>query len=122
MDEAKRILVIEDEMDVLKMTVFRLKKAGYDVLTADDGKKGLETAEQERPDFIFLDLNLPVMDGYEVCRELKKDEELKKIPVVILSASSDGIKEKSIEIGADDYIIKPYEPQELLNKIEKFLG
>ena len=122
MDEAKRILVIEDEMDVLKMTVFRLKKAGYDVLTADDGKKGLETVEQERPDFIFLDLNLPVMDGYEVCRELKKDEELKKIPVVILSASSDGIKEKSIEIGADDYIIKPYEPQELLNKIEKFLG
>ena len=122
MDEAKRILVIEDEMDVLKMTVFRLKKAGYDVLTADDGKKGLETAEQERPDFIFLDLNLPVMHGYEVCRELKKDEELKKIPVVILSASSDGIKEKSIEIGADDYIIKPYEPQELLNKIEKFLG
>ena len=118
----KRILVIEDEMDVLKMTVFRLKKAGYDVLTADDGKKGLDTVEQERPDFIFLDLNLPVMDGYEVCRELKKDEELKKIPVVILSASSDGIKEKSIEIGADDYIIKPYEPQELLNKIEKFLG
>ena len=117
---AKRILVVEDELDILKMTVFRLKREGYEVVTAMDGAKGLEMAEKEKPDLIFLDLNLPVIDGYEVCRKLKADKELKKIPVVILSASSDKIKEKSAEIGADDYMIKPYEPAELKAKAKEF--
>ncbi|MCK4532819.1 response regulator [bacterium] len=119
---AKRILVIEDEPDVLKMTVFRLKKTGHEILVAVDGAEGLEMAEKEKPDLIFLDLNLPVLDGGEVCRRIKANESLKKIHVIILSASSDGMKQKAKEIGADDYIIKPYEVSDLIEKVEKNLG
>ena len=118
----KRILVIEDEPDVLKMTVFRLKKTGHEVLVAMDGVKGLEMAEKEKPDLIFLDLNLPLLDGSEVCRRIKANESLKKIHVIILSASSDGIAHKAKEIGADDYIIKPYEVSDLVGRVEKNLG
>lgn len=122
MSEAtKNILIVEDEPDVLKMTAFRLKKAGYEVMTTTDGEKALEMVEKEGPDLIFLDLNLPVIDGYEVCRKLKANNRLKEIPVVILSASADGIKEITAEIGGNDYLIKPYEPEELFAKVDKYL-
>lgn len=122
MSEKKRILIVDDEPDILKITVFRVKQAGYEVITAIDGGQGLETAKNEKPDLIFLDLGLPTMNGAEVCCKLKADEELKKIPVVILTASSDKVVSVVEEAGADDYLTKPFEPQDLVAKIKKFLA
>ncbi len=122
MKMTKRILVVEDEPDILKMTVFRLKKTGHEISVAMDGAKCLEMAEKGKPDLIFLDLNMPVMDGYEVCRRIKANESLKKTHVIILSASSEGIKQKAEEIGADDWMIKPYEVEDLIARVEKCLG
>ena len=87
MSDKKRILIVEDEPALAKLTSFRLKSAGYEVIIAVDGRQGLKMAGKERPDLIVLDLELPVMDGYEVCRRLKDNESLKDIPVVILTAS-----------------------------------
>ncbi len=121
MSDKKRILIVEDEPDLIKLTVFRLKKAGYEIIIATDGGQGLEMAGTEAPDLILLDLGLPVIDGYEVCRRLKDNESFKDIPVVILTASTSRITDKVREIGADDYVLKPFEPQDLLLKIKKFL-
>jgi len=120
MAENKRVLIIDDEPDILKVTLFRVKKAGYEVLTATTGKQGLEMAEKEMPDLIFLDLGLPEMPGEEVCLALKTAENLKKIPVIIFSASSDKIKEVHETVKADDYLVKPFETADLLAKIKKF--
>ena len=122
MSDKKRILLVEDEPDLIKLTIFRLKKAGYEVIISTDGRQGLETADKEKPDLILLDLGLPVIDGYEVCRRLKSDEKLKDIPVLIMTASTERIKDKVKEIGADGYVLKPFEPKDLFLAIKKFLG
>ena len=122
MSDKKRILLVEDEPDLIKLTIFRLKKAGYEVIISTDGRQGLETADKKKPDLILLDLGLPVIDGYEVCRRLKSDEKLKDIPVLIMTASTERIKDKVKEIGADGYVLKPFEPKDLFLAIKKFLG
>lgn len=122
MSDKKRILLVEDEPDLIKLTVFRLKKAGYEVIISTDGRQGLETADKEKPDLILLDLGIPVIDGYEVCRRLKSDEKLKGIPVLIMTATSERIKDKVKEIGADGFVLKPFEPEDLFLAINKFLG
>ena len=121
MQHRKRILNIEDEPDLAKITSFRLRKAGYEVLVALDGKQGLEMAEKERFDLILLDLGIPIISGFDVCQILKAKNAFKKIPIIILTASSDKVKEITEEMKADDYIVKPYEPQNLLDKINKHL-
>jgi len=122
MSDKKRILLVEDEPDLIKLTVFRLKKAGYEVIIATDGRHGLEMADKEKPDLILLDLGVPVIDGYDVCRRLKSDDKLKDIPVLIMTATSERIKDKVKEIGADGYVLKPFEPEDLFLAIKKFLG
>lgn len=120
---AKKVLIVDDEPDVLKIVSFRLKAAGYEITTASDGREALDSAEKDRPDLILLDLRMPVMDGYEVCRKLKSDENLKNIPVIFLTASSGAtIKDKAREYKADDYIVKPFEPEDLLRKVKKIIG
>lgn len=121
MPDKKRILLVEDEEDVREITLFRLEQAGYEVITASDGETGLELAEKEVPDLIFLDLSLPGIDGDEVCSKLKSNEKLKRIPVIVFSASADVVKVTAREIGADDYLVKPCEPQELVAKAKKWL-
>ncbi len=121
MADRKRILLVEDEPDVLEITAFRLQQAGYEIITAIDGEKALELAEKEMPDLVLLDLSLPGIDGHEVCRKLKADERLKRIPVVIFTASTDAVKGKLKQIGADDYLIKPCEPEELRATMRKHL-
>ena len=119
---AKKILVVDDEPDILKIVTFRLKKEGYEVLTAVNGQKALDLVNSQRPDLILLDLRLPVVDGYEVCKRVKTDEGLRQIPVILITASSAGkIAEKTKEFRADDYLIKPFEPEELLDKVKKFI-
>jgi two-component system alkaline phosphatase synthesis response regulator PhoP len=124
MTENKKILIVDDEPDILKTVVYRIKKAGYETATALDGKEGLEKAKSENPDLIVLDWKLPIMDGGEVFTKLQADESLKNIPVIILTASSDNesLMLKLREIGAECVMIKPYEPEELLAKIKGLIG
>lgn len=120
---SKKILVVEDEADILKAVSFRLDKAGYEVLTAMNGQTALDLVRKDPPDLVLLDLRLPILSGYEVCKQIKSDEKLKKVKVIFFTASVvHNIVEKTKEFGADDYLIKPFSPNELMQKIEKFLG
>lgn len=122
MPDTKRILIVEDEPDILKVAIFRLRKAGYEVTIATDGQKGLEAVKRDKPALILLDKGLPVMNGSEVCKKLKADEELKKIPVIMFTATVENIEDYIKSVGADDFIVKPFEPQDLFSKIEKYMG
>ena len=119
---AKKILIVDDEPDVLKLAVFRLKKAGYEILTAFDGQKALSLIRNEKPDLILLDLRLPILDGPEVCKQVKNNEELKQIPIILFTATLDAaVAEKAKELGASDFILKPFDSEELLEKITSIL-
>ena len=120
---SKKILVIDDETELLKALTIRLKTSGYEVITAQDGQEGLEKAKSSNPDLIVLDILMPKMDGYEVCRLLKFDEKYKSIPVIMLTAKAQDIdKTMGKKVGVDDYITKPFETQDLVDKIKKYIG
>lgn len=120
---AKKILLIDDEPELLKAITICLKTSGYEVETAQDGVEGLEKAKDSKPDLIVLDILMPKMDGYEVCRLLKFDEKYKSIPVIMLTAKVQDIdKAMGKKVGADNYIAKPFEVQGLVDKIKKHLG
>jgi len=119
---AKRILVVDDEPNIVMMVENRLKASGYEVISAGDGQEGLDKARGEKPDLIILDLMLPKLDGFKVCRMLKFDEKYKNIPVIIFTARAGQEEEKrSHETGADAYITKPFESTVLLGKIKELL-
>jgi len=118
----KRILVVDDEPDILQVAVFRLKKAGYDVAQAVNGREAIDSIKALRPDLVLLDLRLPEISGFEVCRIIKSDNELRNIPVIIFTASVNGLEEKMKEMGADAYLPKPFEPDQLLEKIKSIIG
>jgi DNA-binding response OmpR family regulator len=119
---AKKILIVDDEPDILKVVIFRLKKSGYEVLSAVNGEEAIELIKANVPDLIFLDLRLPLLSGAEVCKQLKSNEKLKHIPIILFTASADTVKDILAKTKADDYIIKPFEPEVLLEKIRKFIG
>ncbi len=114
-----KILVVEDEVNLLELIRYNLAKEGYQVLTAKDGLVGLELARKESPDVIVLDIMLPGLDGFEVCRLLRKDM---KMPILMLTAKVDEVdKIVGLELGADDYITKPFSMRELLARIRSTL-
>ena len=120
---AKKILIIDDEAELVDLVKIRLEAAGYEVLKAFDGREGLDKAKLEKPDLILLDIMMPKMDGYKVCGLLKMDARYQKIPIVLFSAKAQ--KEDAQlakEVGADLYITKPFEASVLLAKIKEFLG
>lgn len=112
--ERKRILLADDEEDIKTVVKFFLESRGYDVLTAFDGLDAISMCESEKPDVLLLDVMMPVMNGFEVARRLKKNPETAGIPIIMLSAASqaESIKE-GLEAGARDYIVKPFEPSKL---------
>jgi DNA-binding response OmpR family regulator len=118
----KRILVVDDEVDLVETIRFSLELDGYDVLVAYNGEEALNQARKENPDLILLDLMLPKLDGYKVCRLLKFDEKYKHIPILMLTAK---IQEKDratgMETGANEYITKPFEMDELMKKVKNYL-
>ncbi len=117
-----KILVVDDEKDLVETLSFRLEANDYEVLKAHDGQDGLNKARSEKPDLIILDLMLPKMDGYKVCRMLKFDAKYKKIPIIMFTArAQESDKKIGMEVGADAYITKPFEPQALLSKIQELL-
>lgn len=116
------ILIVEDEKDIVKMLDYNLKKEGYKVIVADDGEDALDAAKVKHPDLILLDLMLPGLDGLEVCKELKNERKTKSIPVIMLTAKAqESDKVVGLELGADDYVTKPFSPRELIARIKAVL-
>ena len=117
-----KILVVEDEADIAEGLKARLELEGYDVLIASDGTTGVQLVHDESPSLIILDVMLPVIDGYEICKVLKKDNNTKKIPILILTALPHvEDAERAFAAGADDFLNKPYSNDRLLKKIAKLL-
>jgi two-component system alkaline phosphatase synthesis response regulator PhoP len=119
----KKILIVDDEVDLVETVRFPLEMEGYTVLVSNDGEDALNKARREKPHLILLDLMLPKLDGYKVCRLLKFDEKYKHIPILMLTAK---IQEKDKimgkETGADEYITKPFDIDALLEKVKSYLG
>ena len=120
---AKKSLLVEDEPDISKITTARLKNAGYVVVNAIDGEIGLNMMYLEKPDLVLLDLVMPRVDGYEVCRRKNEDKIIKNIPVILFTASfpSNTMSEKVVKLAAKDYITKPFDAKVLIEKIKKIL-
>ena len=120
---AKRILVVEDNPRILLVIQRRLESAGYSVITAQEGPRGLEMAKSERPDLILLDLTLPKLDGFEVCRLLKRDPAYSQIPIIMLTARTEANDVGSgLRCGADHYMTKPFDHAVLLGQMANLLA
>lgn len=118
----KKILLIDDEVDLVDLLQGRLEGAGYEVFVANSGEAGLKMAHEAKPDLILLDVMMPNLNGYQVCRELKKDEQTKRIPVMILTAKvQESDKYWGKECGADDYVTKPVDDEAFLARIAALL-
>lgn len=119
----KKILVVDDEVDLVNTIRFSLETEGYTVLVSYNGEDALNQARKENPDLILLDIMLPKLDGYKVCRLLKFDERYKHIPILMLTAKTQE-KDKilGMETGADEYIRKPFDIDELMEKVKSYLN
>lgn len=122
--DKKKILIVEDDDFLLKMYVTKFDLEGYEVFSAGTGAEGLKQAKKDNPSLILLDLNLPEMSGFEVLEKIKEDEDLKNIPIIILTNYSQKEDiDKCLELGADDYLIKAhFVPSEVISKVKKILG
>jgi DNA-binding response OmpR family regulator len=122
--ENKRVVCIEDEPEMIDLVRLILGRKGFNVIGANGGVEGLEIVRREKPDIILLDLMMPDMDGWEVYQQIKADEILRDIPVVVVTAKAQSIdKVLGLHIAkVDDYITKPFGPQELLESVEKLIG
>jgi two-component system, cell cycle response regulator DivK len=117
-----KILYVEDNEDNVYMLVRRLKRHGFEVLVATDGEQGVAIAQTEHPDLIVMDLNMPVLDGWEATRRLKGAPETAAIPIIALSAHAmSGDRERALDAGCDDYDIKPVRMDSLMAKIRTLL-
>lgn len=120
---AKKILLADDEEDVKTVLRMFLETKGYAVCTAFDGLDAIDQARNEKPDLILLDIMMPLIDGFEVCKKLKADPMTAKIPVVMLSANSHAESvQKGLDVGAAEYLVKPFEPEQLIKLLDKMLA
>jgi two-component system cell cycle response regulator DivK len=119
---SKRILVVEDQDDNRRIIRDLLTSAGYELIEAEDGEAGVRLAASERPDLILMDIQLPLLDGYEATRRIKTDPKLRPIPIIVVTSYAlSGDDQKAIAAGCDAYVAKPFSPRELLATIRKFL-
>jgi DNA-binding response OmpR family regulator len=117
------VLVADDDRDILQLISFRLERADYEVVQANDGEEALRLVKELHPDLAVLDLMMPKLNGYEVIREIRRDEETKAIPVILLTARvQETDVARGFEAGADDYLKKPFSPQELRARVQAILG
>ncbi|WP_276836229.1 response regulator, partial [Chryseobacterium cucumeris] len=115
---SKKILLIDDELDILEILSYNLEKEGYDIYTATNGNEGIEKAKEIVPDLILLDVMMPEKDGIETCQELRKVKELQKTLIVFLSARSEEFSQLAgFQAGANDYIVKLIKPKILISKV-----
>lgn len=118
----EKILVIEDDKHISKLVKYNLEKAGYDATVTATGEEAFEVLDKEQIDLIILDIMLPKMDGFEVCRSIKQESKFKNIPIVILTAKGEEVDRiVGLELGADDYIVKPFSPRELVLRVKAIL-
>lgn len=122
MEKKKKILIVDDERDIVKALMIRLQSKGYEVVVAYDGAQGVFMAHKENPDLILLDIRMPAGDGFSVAEKLKQSEETRAIPIIFLTGSPERNAEgRAMELGARFYIKKPYDPEELLDAMERAL-
>nr|HID14506.1 response regulator transcription factor [Anaerolineae bacterium] len=123
-EEKKVVVCIEDEPEMIDLVKLILGRKGFDLVGAVGGREGLETVRRLKPDLVLLDLMMPDMDGWEVYQQMKADDELKGIPVIVVTAKAQSIdKVLGLHIAkVDDYVTKPFGPQELLQSVNKVLG
>lgn len=118
-----KILIAEDEPDIRDLIAFTLRFAGYEVVTAANGKEAVDLAPNEMPDMILMDVRMPIMTGYDACKQFKADPALKHIPVVFLSAKGQESEiQAGLEAGAEEYLLKPFGPSELTESIRRILS
>jgi len=118
----EKILVIEDDKHISKLVKYNLEKAGYDSTVVEDGEEALDVLGKQGADLIILDIMLPKMDGFEVCRAIKQNNKLKNIPVIMLTAKGEEVDRiVGLELGADDYVVKPFSPRELMLRVKAIL-
>jgi DNA-binding response OmpR family regulator len=120
MEQKKKILVVDDERDIVKAVMIRLQANGYDVVTAFDGAQGVFMAHKEKPDLIILDIRMPAGDGFSVADRLKRSMNTFSIPIIFLTGSPEkNSEERARKVGARFYIKKPYDPEELLDAVKR---
>ena len=118
----KKILVVEDDKHIAKLVKFNLEKSGYECFTVATGEAALTVLNKEQIDLVILDIMLPKMDGFEVCKEIKQDKRLSFVPVIILTAKSEEVdRVLGLELGADDYVVKPFSPRELVLRVKAIM-
>lgn len=117
-----RILVVDDEEDVVRLLEFRLSKEGFDVICCGDGQTAITLTEQHKPDLVILDIMMPLMDGMEVLRQIRSRRATSKIPVIMLTAKTSSVAvDEARQLWVSDYIMKPFDPEKLVEKVRKAL-
>jgi DNA-binding response OmpR family regulator len=124
MQDPKRVVYVEDEQEMIELVRLILSRKGYQVIGANGGREGLEVIGRELPDLVLLDLMMPDMDGWDVYQQMKADEGMRRIPVIIITAKAQSIdKVLGLHIAkVDDYISKPFSPQELMESVDRVLS
>jgi two-component system cell cycle response regulator DivK len=118
----KRILVVEDQEDNRRILRDLLTNAGFDMVEAENGEEAIASVQASRPDLILMDIQLPILDGYEATRRLKADPNLKEIPIIVVTSYAlSGDEDKARLAGCDDYVAKPFSPRELLAKVKEYV-
>jgi two-component system alkaline phosphatase synthesis response regulator PhoP len=119
----QKILVVDDEKALISLVALHMRTAGYEVLMAHDGWSAIDICKRDKPDLVILDLMLPKLNGWEVCRRLRQDQETKDVAVVMLSARGEvEDKLRGFDVGADDYVTKPFSPRELVARVKRILA
>ena len=117
-----RILIVDDEPNIVLALELLMKKEGYEVHTVDDGERAVQAAKELRPDLILLDIMMPKMDGYEVCQRIRSDALLKDVSIIMLTAKGREVeREKGLALGADHYITKPFSTRQVVMKVKEIL-
>ncbi|MBI3584482.1 MAG: response regulator [Nitrospinae bacterium] len=119
---AVKILIVDDEEDILTLLEYNLEKAGFEVISAKDGPEAIELTKKKSPELVILDIMLPSMEGTEVCKAIKRDDTTSHIPIIMLTAKGEEVDRiVGLELGADDYITKPFSPRELVLRVKAVL-
>jgi DNA-binding response OmpR family regulator len=119
----KKILLVEDDTSAIRITSYKFEQSGYEVLVALNGLEGVKKAHDDEPDLIILDVMLPGLDGFQVCRQLKSDSQTARIPILMVSAKAQKVDVSTgLKVGADDYVTKPVDLSKLVDRVESLLA
>ncbi len=120
---SRKVLIVDDEPNIVLSLEFLMEEAGYDVRSVTDGQQALDAVREDVPDLILLDIMLPKLDGYEICREIRANPRCKNVRVIMLTAKGREVdQEKGLAFGADEYITKPFSTREVVEKVKQILG